>query len=58
MKTSKDFEKEFLDNVKEKTGDDLKTWMKILKGTSLSKTKETIEWMKKEKGINHMNAVS
>ena len=57
MKTSKDYEQEFLSQIKEKTGNDLKTWMKILKGTSLSKMKETVEWLKKEKGINHMSAV-
>ena len=57
MKTSKDYEQEFLAQIKEKTGNDLKTWVKILKGTSLSKMKETVEWLKKEKGINHMSAV-
>lgn len=56
MKTSKDYEEEFLSSIKEKTGNDLKGWMKILKSTDLKKMKETIAWLKKEKGINHMQA--
>jgi predicted transport protein len=56
MKTSKDYEEEFLSIIKEKTGNDLNSWMKIVKGTSLSKMKEIVEWLKKEKGINHMSA--
>ncbi|MDQ3022500.1 MAG: DUF5655 domain-containing protein [Bacteroidota bacterium] len=56
MKTSKDYEQEFLTNIKEKTGNDLNSWMKILKSTSLSKMKETVDWLKKEKGLNHSEA--
>ncbi|HMR40633.1 MAG TPA: DUF5655 domain-containing protein [Ignavibacteria bacterium] len=56
MKTSKDYEEEFLSSVKEKTGNDLNGWMKILKSADLKKMKETIAWLKKEKGINHMQA--
>ena len=40
MKTSGDFEKEFLDTIKEKTGNDLIAWMKIIKATDLKKMKE------------------
>ncbi|HAY33157.1 MAG TPA: DUF5655 domain-containing protein [Ignavibacteria bacterium] len=56
MKTSKDYEQEFLSSVKEKTGKDLAEWMKILKAGSLTKMKESVEKLKKEYGINHMNA--
>ena len=56
MKTSGDFEKEFLDSIKEKTGNDLNGWMKIIRTTDLKKMKETVDWLKKEKGINHMQA--
>ena len=56
MKTSGDFEKEFLDSIKEKTGNDLNGWMKIIRTTDLKKMKETVDWLKKEKKINHMQA--
>lgn len=56
MKTSKDYEEEFLSSIKEKTGNDLKGWMNILKSADLKKTKESVEWLKKEKGVNHMQA--
>ncbi|MEO8210534.1 MAG: DUF5655 domain-containing protein [bacterium] len=56
MKTSKDYELEFLINIKEKTGKDLNSWLKILKETSFSKMKETVDWLKKEKGMNHSEA--
>ncbi|MBK8983623.1 MAG: DUF4287 domain-containing protein [Ignavibacteria bacterium] len=56
MKTSKDYEQEFLVAVKEKTGKDLAEWMKILKAGSFTKMKEIVGRLKKEYGINHMNA--
>ncbi|MDQ3193673.1 MAG: DUF5655 domain-containing protein [Bacteroidota bacterium] len=56
MKTSKDYEAEFLSSVKEKTGNDLSAWLKILKATPLKKMKESVEWLKKEKGLNHSEA--
>ncbi|MEO8664173.1 MAG: DUF5655 domain-containing protein [Ignavibacteria bacterium] len=56
MKTSKDYEAEFLSAIKEKTGNDLKGWMKILNAGPLKRMKESIDWLKKEKGLNHMEA--
>lgn len=56
MKTSEDFEKEFIQACEEKTGRTLTAWMDILKGTELKKQKETTDYLKTDHGVSHMNA--
>ncbi|MEO1049893.1 MAG: DUF5655 domain-containing protein [Bacteroidota bacterium] len=56
MKTSEELEQEFIAAAKEKTGEDLDAWMGILEGKAFQKMKETVDFLKKDKGINHMNA--
>jgi predicted transport protein len=55
-KTSRDYEQEFLDTLKEKTGRDLKTWLGIVRKSSLTKMQETVKWLKAEHGLNHLQA--
>ena len=56
MKTSEDFEREFIQECQEKTGKSLDEWMTLLKGTDLKKPKETLTYIKAEYGLNHMQA--
>ena len=56
MKTSEDFEREFIQACEEKTGRSLEAWMKLLKETSLSKQKEITDYLKNDHGVSHMNA--
>ena len=55
MKSSADYEKEFINSILEKTGKSLNAWMNEIKQTSLSKTKEITKWAKMQK-LNHMQA--
>ena len=55
-KTSGDFEREFIDTAKEKTGRTLQEWLELVKTSGLSKQNEILEWLKKEYGLNHMQA--
>jgi len=56
MKTSEEFEKEFIVDCHNKTGKSLADWMSLLAPKGLTKPKETLDYLKKEEGINHMNA--
>ena len=56
MKTSEDFEKEFIANCEAQTGKSLSTWMEVLKATGLTKQKELLGHIKAEYGFNHMQS--
>ena len=56
IKTSYDFEKEFMENVVAFTGKTLPDWMKLLRSKGLAKPKETTDWFQKEKKMGHMYA--
>jgi hypothetical protein len=56
QKTSGEFEKEFMDALKGKTGSDLAAWMKTLDGFGSKKRPEVISWLKSEHGFGHMDA--
>ena len=56
QKTSGEFEKEFMDGLKDSTGKDLGTWLKTIDGFSRKKRNEVIAWLKTEHGFGHMNA--
>lgn len=56
MKTSEELEKEFIAACKEKTGKSLEEWMSYLTPKGFTKLKETVDYLKQEEGINHMNA--
>lgn len=56
QKTSGEFEKEFMDALKDSTGKDLSAWMKIVDGCGTKKRNEVIAWLKSEHGFGHMNA--
>ena len=56
QKTSGEFEKSFMEGLKESTGTDLSGWMKAIDGYSSKKRNEVIAWLKSEHGFGHMNA--
>jgi hypothetical protein len=56
QKTSGEFEKEFMDNLKASTGKDLSAWMKEIDAFGSKKRNEVIAWLKAEHGFGHMNA--
>ena len=56
MKTSEEYEKEFIVEAKEKTGQSLEEWMKTIETMGFVKQKEVLDWLKKDQGINHINA--
>ncbi len=56
MKTSEELEKEFIQASQEKTGKTLEEWMTYLEPKGFTKLKESVDYLKKEEGINHMNA--
>ncbi len=55
-KTSGEFEKEFIDTVKEKTGKTLEQWLPVIKTSGLSRQMEILNWLKTEHKFNHMQA--
>lgn len=55
-KTSADFEKQFIETIHDKTGKTLVQWLSVLGSSKLEKTKEIIDWLKKEQGLNHLQA--
>lgn len=56
QKTSGEFEKEFMDELKVSTGKDLAAWLKTIDGCGTKKRNEVIAWLKAEHGFGHMNA--
>ena len=55
-KTSGEFEQEFIQTAKEKTGKTLEEWLSVVKASGLSKQMEIVNWLKKEKGLNHLQS--
>lgn len=55
-KTSGELEKEFIDSAKEKTGNSIFEWLKIVKNSGIEKRNDLLEWLKKGHGLNHMQA--
>ncbi|MDQ3682814.1 MAG: DUF4287 domain-containing protein [Bacteroidota bacterium] len=55
-KTSGEFEKEFIQTAKEKTGKSLEEWLSIAKASKLLKKMEIVNWLKTEHKLNHMQA--
>lgn len=55
-KTSGDFEKEFIETVKEKTGKTLEQWLASVKSSGVEKRNDLVAWLKKDHGLNHMQA--
>jgi predicted transport protein len=55
-KTSGEFETEFIQTTKEKTGRSLEEWLNLTKTSGLKKQNEILDWLKKEYGLNHMQA--
>ncbi len=55
-KTSGELEKEFIDSAKEKTGNSIAEWLKIVKASGIEKRNDLLEWLKKGHGLNHMQA--
>lgn len=56
QKTSGEFEKEFVDGLKDSSGKDLAAWLKTIDGFNSKKRNEVIAWLKEEHGFGHMNA--
>lgn len=55
-KTSGEFEQEFIQTAKEKTGKTLEQWLPVVKTSGLSKTMEITNWLKAEHKLNHLQA--
>ena len=55
-KTSGEFENEFIQSAKEKTGKTVEQWFPVLKATRLSKQMEIVNWLKSEHHFNHLQA--
>lgn len=55
-KTSGEFEKEFVQTAKEKTGRSLEQWLPVVKASGLTKQMEITNWLKAEHKMNHMQA--
>jgi len=56
IRTSAEFEKDFILTTKERTGKTLGQWMGILKRSGLSKKEYIIDWLKEEYILNHLQA--
>jgi predicted transport protein len=56
VKTSQDYENEFLATIVEATGKDLPAWLVIVKGAGITKTPDITRWLKAEYGLNHAQA--
>ena len=55
-KTPAEFEQEFIQTAKEKTGRSLDEWLAVVKPTGYTKQMEILNWLKKEHQLNHMQA--
>jgi len=56
MKTSEDFEREFIQGCEELTGYSIDDWMEHLKRSGLTRQKELLTHIKAEHGLNHMQS--
>lgn len=55
-KTSGEFEQEFIQTAKEKTGKTVEQWIGVIKKVGLSKQMEVTNWLKSEHKLNHLQA--
>lgn len=55
-KTSGEFEQEFIQTAKEKTGRTLEQWLPVVKKSGLTKQMEITNWLKAEHKLNHLQA--
>lgn len=55
-KTSGEFELEFIQTVKEKTGKTLEQWLSAVKASGLNKQMEIVKWLKSNHNLNHMQS--
>ncbi|MBK7605689.1 MAG: DUF4287 domain-containing protein [Saprospiraceae bacterium] len=55
-KTSGEFEQEFIQSAKEKTGKSLEQWLPVVKASRLTKQMEITNWLKSSHELNHMQA--
>jgi len=53
-KTSGEFEQEFIQTAKEKTGKSLEQWLPVVKASGLNKQMEITNWLKAEHKFNHL----
>lgn len=55
-KTPADFEQEFINTAKEKTGKSLEEWLDLIKPAGFTRQMEILNWLKREHHLNHMQA--
>jgi len=55
-KTPGEFEQEFIQTAKEKTGRSLDEWLEVIKPAGYTKQMEILKWLKEEHQLNHMQA--
>jgi Domain of unknown function (DUF4287)/Domain of unknown function (DUF5655) len=56
VKTSQEFEQEFIDTAEEKTGYTVEQWVSIVKNTGLAKQQDIMKWLKNNHQLNYMQA--
>lgn len=56
LKTSGDYEKEFIEESKQKTGKTVPEWMDFIKASGKEKRNDIMDWLKKDLNINHLQA--
>jgi len=56
IRTSAEFEKDFISTTKAQTGKTLDQWIDILKRSGISKKEYIIGWLKLEYGLHHLQA--
>ena len=55
-KTSGEFEKEFIQTAKEKTGKTLEEWLPVVKKSGLTRQMEITNWLKETHKLNHLQS--
>lgn len=55
-KTSGEFEQEFIQTAKERTGKSLEEWLEVVNPEGFTKQMEILNWLKREHHLNHMQA--
>lgn len=55
-KTAGEYEQEFIQTAKEKTGRSLEEWLEVVKPSGLTKQMEILNWLKRDHNLNHMQA--
>ena len=56
LKTSGDYEKEFIEEARQRTGKSVDEWFTFIKSQGLDKRNDIMSWLKSEQNLNHLQA--